>query len=86
MQAKKTLLTILGICLLFSCKENDNTQIQNSAVVYYGGDILTMSGNEPEYADALVVKNGKIQFIGASKEAMETAGSGHKMINLEGKT
>lgn len=77
---------ILGICLLFSCKENENTQIRNSAVVYYGGDILTMSGNEPEYAEALVVDNGKIQFVGASDEAMKIAGSGHKMVNLEGKT
>lgn len=86
MKTKKTLLLILGICLLFSCKENENTQIRNSAVVYYGGDILTMSGNEPEYAEALVVDNGKIQFVGASDEAMKIAGSGHKMVNLEGKT
>jgi predicted amidohydrolase YtcJ len=32
-----------------------------------------------------VIKDGKIEFVGASAAAME-AGKGHQMINLEGKT
>jgi hypothetical protein len=86
MKTKKTLVLILGICLLFSCKENEKTQIENAAVVYFGGDILTMAGDQPNYVEALVEQDGKIVFVGSSQEAMETAGKGHKMIDLNGKT
>jgi predicted amidohydrolase YtcJ len=86
MKTNKTLLLILGICLLFSCKENDKQQAENSAKVYYGGDILTMAGENPEYAEAVVVRDGQILFVGGSSEAMEIAGQGHQMIDLKGKT
>ncbi|NAS12198.1 amidohydrolase [Poritiphilus flavus] len=77
---------ILGIGLLFSCNRGDKKEIENDAVVYFGGDILTMRGETPEYAEALVVKDGKITFVGPSDAAMKEAGEGHKMSNLGGKT
>ena len=86
MKTKKSFLLILGICFLFSCQENEKKQTENDAIVYYGGDILTMVGENPEYVEAVVVKDGKILFAGESSEAMETAGKGHRMIDLEGKT
>ena len=54
--------------------------------VYYGGDIITMEGDTPQYVEAIVVKNGKIAFTGTKAEAMKTAGAGHAMIDLKGKT
>jgi predicted amidohydrolase YtcJ len=86
MKTKKTLVLILGITLLFSCKENKQKQIENNTVVYYGGDIITMVGQQPEYSEAIVVKNGKINYVGSSSEAMTIAGEGHKMIDLKGNT
>lgn len=86
MKTKKTLLLILGICLLFSCQENEKKQIENTAVVYFGGDIITMVGQQPEYAEAVVVKDGEISYVGSSSEAMTLAGEGHQMIDLKGKT
>lgn len=86
MKTKKTLLLILGICLLFSCKENEKTQVENNTFVYSGGDILTMVGEQSEYAEAVVVRDGEILFVGASSEAIEIAGNGHQMIDLKGKT
>ena len=86
MKTKKTLLLILGICLLFSCKEKEKQQLENNAVVYYGGDILTMVGENPEYAEAVVVRDGEILFVGGSNEAMKIAGNGHEMMDLKGKT
>ncbi|MEQ8715192.1 MAG: amidohydrolase [Cyclobacteriaceae bacterium] len=59
---------------------------QDYATVYSGGDIITMVGDSPEYVEAIVVKNRKIEFVGSSSEAMKYAGNGHKMIDLEGKT
>jgi hypothetical protein len=82
---------ILGVLLLFSCNDSEkkagqDNKSENSATVYFGGDILTMKGDTPNYAEALVVKDGKISFVGNSSEAMTIAGAGHKMVNLEGKT
>jgi predicted amidohydrolase YtcJ len=86
MKTKKSLLLLLGICLIFSCKENKKAQIENTAVVYFGGDIITMVGEIPQYTEAIVVKDGEISFVGSSDEAMEMAEEGHQMINLNGKT
>jgi len=83
---KKSLLLTFGIILLFSCKETEKTQIENTAEVYFGGDIITMVGETPEYAEAIVIKDGKIDFVGLANKAMEIAGEGHKMIDLKGKT
>jgi predicted amidohydrolase YtcJ len=86
MKANVSLFMMMGICLLFSCSENEKKLTENSAIVYYGGDILTMVGAAPEYAEAIVVNHGEITFVGASDEARKLAGEGHQMINLEGKT
>jgi len=73
--------------ILYSCNNNAGKSTDNnSAVVYYNGDILTMEGDQPEYAEALVVKDGKILFVGAKVEAIKQAGEGHQMIDLNGKT
>ena len=88
MKQTKRLLFIFTILLIFSCKnDKDETgQSDNTSTVYFGGDIITMVGEKPLYAQALVVKEGKIEFAGQSDEAMKVAGPGHQMIDLEGKT
>ena len=82
---KKSLLLLLAI-ILFSCNENEKKQIENTATVYFGGDIITMAGDTPVYAEALVINDGKIVFVGAADKAMKAAGKGHQMIDLNGKT
>lgn len=83
----KSLILIFSILLLSSCKDVKKEEaINNTATVYFGGDIITMEGDSPQYAEAVVINEGKIVFVGASKEAMTVAGEGHKMIDLEGKT
>ena len=68
-------------------KQIESTQTNASAAtMYYGGDIITMEGDSAQYAEALVVKDGKILFTGSKDEAMKQAGDDHTMINLEGKT
>lgn len=54
--------------------------------IYTGGDILTMRGPEPEMVEALVVKDGKIAFVGPLVEATAAAGPATKTIDLQGKT
>lgn len=54
--------------------------------MYSGGDIITMEGDSAQYAEALVVKDGKIAFVGSKDEAMKAAGEGHTMVDLKGQT
>jgi len=67
------------VCLL-SCKKNNEGE-----AIYFGGSILTMEDALPE-AEALVVKNGKIIFVGTKDKASEFVGKSTRQINLEGKT
>jgi uncharacterized lipoprotein YehR (DUF1307 family) len=44
--------------------------VSTAATMYYGGDIITMEGDSAQYAEAVVVKNGKILFVGGKDEAL----------------
>jgi predicted amidohydrolase YtcJ len=61
-------------------------QVTDVSTMYYGGDIITMEGNDATYVEAIVVKDGSIAFAGGRDEAMKAAGKGHKMVDLDGKT
>jgi predicted amidohydrolase YtcJ len=77
-------LLALLILLLTACGPSEPDR--SPATMYYGGDILTLEGDSPTYVEALVVRDGKIEFVGSQEEAMTQAGKGHQMVNLEGKT
>lgn len=55
------------------------------AMLYYGGDILTMDGDTPQYAEAVVEKDGKIAFVGSKAEAQKKFANA-RMIDLKGNT
>ena len=44
-----------------------NTLAQVADAIYHNGSIVTMAGDEPTYAEALVVKDGKILFVGTKE-------------------
>jgi predicted amidohydrolase YtcJ len=54
--------------------------------VYFGGDIITMVGSAPQYVEAVVVRDGKITFVGQYESAIKEAGAGTRQVNLSGKT
>ncbi|MEZ6073190.1 MAG: amidohydrolase family protein [Pirellulales bacterium] len=54
--------------------------------IFHNGQILTMAGNEPIYAEALAVKDGKIAFVGDKAEALAMKGEGTRVVDLDGKT
>lgn len=87
---KSKLYFILLICLgvIYSCKDNSKPEStnENSSTLYYGGDIITMVGDTPLYAEAIIEKEGKISFVGPLDEAKRIAGKGSEMLNLNGKT
>lgn len=84
MRIKQVLTATIFATLLFSCKKNDPA---NSAdAIYYGGDIITMEGDTPQYAEAVALKDGKILFAGSKAEAEKLKSSTTQMNDLQGKT
>ena len=88
---KKILLPLLGIVFLMSsCEENSKTieAVPTSTyqtTIYFGGDILTMEGEEAQFAEAVVQQNGKIAFVGTLEDAQEQFPKAGKK-DLQGKT
>lgn len=86
----RKLLTFLFATVLFSCQDAGKRSAVDSNVsgvtMYYNGDIITMAGDSAQYAEAVVVRDGRILFVGAKEEAMKQAGAGHQMVDLKGKT
>jgi len=87
---KKTILLLSIIVILFSCNNISKTaadvsNIDSTQTIYYGGDIITMEGDKPEYAEAVVRQDDKIVFVGSKAEA-EKQYANAMQYNLEGKT
>ncbi len=55
-------------------------------LIITGGPILTMEGAEPTTAEAIVVDDGKIFFVGSKVEALKMKGDGTVVRDLAGKT
>lgn len=51
--------------------------------LYYGGNILTMEGENPSYVETLLEQNGKITHLGAMPKKLNKE---VKKVNLDGKT
>ena len=54
--------------------------------LFYGGSILTMEGMQPKYAEALLVRDGKILFVGSKQQAERLADTQVQYVNLNNKT
>ena len=80
----KHILSLILIFSLFSCKEKKEESKETSKL-FYNGDILTMEGDSPKYAEAIVAQNGKIAFVGSKSEA-EAKFKHAEQIDLKGKT
>ena len=80
---KKT-ITFLLLLALVSCAKKEVTNPADT--IYFGGDIVTMEGEEAQYAEAVAVKEGKILFVGTKTEAEKFHGEKTEMKDLGGKT
>jgi predicted amidohydrolase YtcJ len=54
-------------------------------LIINGGPILTMAGDSPTYAEAVVIDEGKIIFVGSEAEAIKLMVKGTKERDLGGK-
>ena len=55
-------------------------------MIFYGGDIITMSDTPAGGIEAVFVENGKIVSTGTKDEILKHGTDGTRIINLEGKT
>lgn len=72
--------------MLMSCNQTSKKDAITADIIYFGGDIITMEGNQPIYAEAIAVKDGKIIFVGKKTESDKLKGENTILTNLEGKT
>ena len=77
------------LLLLLSCRNqedpNAGNEVAATSILYFNGDIVTMEGAEPVYAEAVVVNSGLIAFAGSKKEALKVF-PGARQLDLEGRT
>jgi hypothetical protein len=86
---RRRLMTLAAIALLVTITVSllpVQATTPAGSTIYYGGDILTMAGESPKYVEALVVREGKIIYVGNKAGAMKSAGTDTKLVNLQGKT
>jgi hypothetical protein len=60
--------------------------VQPATAIYVGGDILTMKGQRPAYAEALAVRDGRIAAVGTRAAVMRLKGPGTALVDLKGRT
>ncbi len=67
-----------------SHKMNPTAHLQQT--LYHGGDIITMEGDQPEYVEAVLVRNGKIIYAGPKASAVNNFAGRTIEVDLQGKT
>ena len=83
MQNKQLYFLIIISSFLFSCENQDRAQT-NKTLVFTNGKIYTVNENQP-WASAIVVKEGKIIYVGSDQEALNFKDSQTKAFDLNGK-
>jgi predicted amidohydrolase YtcJ len=66
-----------------SLDKNDAANLKQT--IYYGGNIITMEGDKPNYVEVVVQDQGKIVFVGNKSDALKQFSSAEQ-YDLKGKT
>ena len=78
----KNLYLVVMLVLIAGCNNESSKVAQSQKTIYSGGDIITMSGSSLEYAEAVVVDEGSIVFVGPRAEANKNyPKSKHRLLN-----
>ncbi len=88
MKLKNYVLAGLLLLIFVGCNEPSSKKaiIDNADAIYYGGDIITLEGDSAIYPEAVLVREGKIQFVGTKDAAIKQASEAYSMVDLKGKT
>ncbi len=80
----KAIGIILGLLCMVGQSAANAQEFADS--IYFGGDILTMAGDQPGYIDALAVRDGKIIATGNRDDLQQYRQDSTRLIDLQGKT
>ena len=83
--AKRIALSFIVCFLIIFGGKRIHAQENNADKIFLGGDIITVDDNNPE-AQAVAVRNGKIQAIGSEPEVLKYEGPNTEVIDLKGNT
>ncbi|WP_196138099.1 amidohydrolase [Aliikangiella sp. G2MR2-5] len=64
--------------------QSDNLSQSEEIILYKNGSIYTVNKNQP-WAEALVIKDGIIRFVGSSNDAIKFEEKAKKVVDLKGK-
>ncbi len=64
----------------------DTTPVAAADLIITGGPIVTMEGDQPATAEAIVVDDGRITFVGSKADALKQQADGTVVKDLGGKT
>lgn len=81
----KNILIFSAILYFLTSCSNESNKVKETGILYYGGDIITMKGDAPSYAEALVTNGKTIVFVGSLNEAKKLFATAQTK-NLNGKT
>lgn len=81
----------VAIILLSACEKSgiaDKEQVKHDSVytLYFGGDIVTMTDEQPGYVEAVVAHQGKIVFVGNKESALKQYPEAMAQVDLQGST
>ena len=90
----KIISLLVLLTILISCKtnnkENDTKEVvgdnQPQQTIYFGGDIITMNGDSPQYVEAVIERDGKIIYAGEKASAVNNFAVKTIEVDLKGKT
>ena len=83
--AKRIALSFIVCFLIIFGGKGILSQENKADKIFLGGDIITVDDNNPE-AQAVAVRNGKIQAIGSETEVLKYEGPNTEVIDLKGNT
>ena len=69
-----------------SQKSVDTAPVAAAELIITGGPIVTMEGDQPTTAEAIVVDDGRITFVGSKADALKRQGEGTVLKDLAGRT
>ena len=88
----KLLILAIAVVSIISCNNSSKKEKTKAEpyklqqTIYYGGDIITMEGDKPEYVEAVVQREGEIVFVGKKAEALKIFKGKAAEVDLKGNT
>ncbi len=76
------ILTLSILCIVGSLP----LMAEATQTLYYGGDIITMEGDKPNYVEAVIQRDGKIIYAGDKASAVNNFAGKTIKVDLKGKT